>query len=355
MPSAAEAAGQQSQLQTVLDGGIEVLSAKGTITFTLYQKVTFAVDGFVFWVAQPGTMTAVGSLHIATDRQQDEDQTIGANQAIFSSEVEITQFNTIAPNTMWVGSVTFDGQTLQVAFSRRGGYYTQANVWHYSGFCVYPALSAQLVSSANALPVGPIVSNSLPIWLAQNSFATGQTTTTIPAYPSFAVPDNVVPPYIVAHIEPGSTFALSSAPAQLSPGVAIPGGASPFYEFAAEQYCRDEVDLTLYGFTNQLAYQYLWSLLQYSLSDPGAPATFGLANSPVIQDAKRTQSEIAALAQKKTIHLSVNYWQGAANAIAYRYLLSAFIGTVTPSTLNQIYGAGNAVLPAPTTTATGVG
>ena len=333
MPSAAEAAGQQSSLQATLDAGIEAISANQTVVFTLYQKYQFAVDGFVFWVATTTTTTVTGSLHILVDRQQDEDQTIGANQAILTADSQITDFNAIAPNTMWVGAFTLGSETLQIAFSHQASFFQQADVWHYSGFCVYPAMSAQLVSSLAALPTGPIASNSLPIWMAQNTFPTGVgTSITVQVYPSFLVPDNVTPPYIVAHIEPEGTVALSNAPSQRYPGTSEGGGGSPFYLFAADQCYRDEVDLTLYGFTNQLAYQYLWNLMQYSLSDPGAAATFGFANSPAIRDAKRTQSEIAAVAMKKTIHISANYWAGAANAVAYRLLLQALIGSITTST-----------------------
>ena len=331
MASAAEAAGQQSAPQAVLDAGIEALSVKQTVQFTLYSKFVFASDGFVFWVATAQKMVAVGSLHIATDRQQDEDQTIAANQVLLNSEGPITALNAISPNTMWVGEwPVAEGQSLQIAFSHRANYYREADVWHYSGFAVYPALSAQLVARTEDLPTGPIVSNSLPIWLSQTTFQSGAALVTVPAYPSFAVPDNVAPPYIVAHVRPDSTETLSSAPGQVYPGTVIPSAdISPFYQFAVDQFCRDQVDLTLYGFNNELAWQYWWALQQYSLTDPGQPATFGFANSPAIRDAKRTQSEIAALAMKKTIHISANYWQGAANAAAYRLILQAMIGSIS--------------------------
>src|ERR1700761_2634074 len=215
MPTGTEGLGAQSQLQAVLDAGVEQIAASQTVTFTLYNRVALAPDSSVFWVATSTTMTATGSLHLVTDRAQDEDQTIGANHVIFTSEVEVSAFNALAPDTMWIGKWTSEnGNVLQVVFGQRGGYFTQANLWHYSGFAVFPAMSAQIVANEGDLPTGPIVSNSLPIWLSQNTFA--------PVYPSFLVPDNIVPPYVVAHVEPGATDSLGGFPMDTWPGDTIP-------------------------------------------------------------------------------------------------------------------------------------
>jgi len=321
VPTAAEALGEQSQMQAALDAGVEQISVAQNVVFTQYTKFTFSQDGSVFWVATSNTLNVAGALHYATDRLQDEDQTIAANQVILTAEIEVTQFNAASPTTMWVGSWPVgDGLTIQVVFGKRAGLFDQARLWHYSGFAIYPALSAQLVANSGDLPTGPIVSNSLPIWLSMNGMA--------PVYPSFLVPDNLVPPYIVAHIEPSATQALQAFPLLCAPAPTVPdSGASPLYEFTSSQLMRDEVDLTLYGFNNEMALQYLWSLINASL----VTATFGFANSPAVQDAKRVQVEIAALAQKKTIHVSANYNQGTANAIAYRLILEAFVSTITPS------------------------
>lgn len=331
--NAAEAAGQQNEVTAALQTGTESLSAKQTVLFTLYSKFVFAEDGFVFWVATPQTMTVVGSIHIATDRQQDEDETIGANQVILTSEEPITALNAVAPNSMWVGEWPISPQqSLQIAFSHRANYYREADVWHYSGIAVYPAMSAQLVQTQADLPQGPIVSNSVPIWISLGSFITPTGNVTVPVYPSFAVPDNIAPPYIVAHIPPDGTITLSAAPVIIQPGTDTnvpPPPLSPFYVNAVTQNCRDEVDLTLYGFNNEMAWQWWMAVQAASLTGPGEPTLFGFANSPALRDAKRTQAEIAALAMKKTIHISANYWQGAANAVAYRLILQAMIGSVT--------------------------
>src|SRR6202000_1010148 len=120
-----------------------------------------------------------GSLHILSERKQEEDQTLAANQLVFTAEEEVSQLNAIAPGTMWVGTWQTDSAALQVAFSATGFNYQQAGLWHYRGFPVYPALASQLVSSAGDLPVGPIVSNSLPIWLALASQSV--------VYPAFGI------------------------------------------------------------------------------------------------------------------------------------------------------------------------
>jgi predicted nucleic acid-binding Zn ribbon protein len=313
-----EAAQAPGPLAASLAAGTVALSRNQTITFKQYTKVVLSEDGYVFWVANGITDDFKGSLHYITDRQQNEDETLAANRFIFTALEEITALNAVSPTTMWIGTWTVDGTSIQIAFSDRGSFYEQANLWHYSGYAVYPALASQLVNSTADLPVEPIVSNSLPIWLAQNSVA--------PVYPSFLVPDNVTPPYIVAHIEPQRTEALGSFPIYVWPGTTESGtGASPLHSLPSSQLMRDEVRLTLYGLTNQQAIQYYVSLMEYSL----ATDDFGFCNSPAIQDDKRTQVEIAAIAMKKTINILASYYQGTADAIARRLILSATV-TTTP-------------------------
>lgn len=320
MPTGSEALEAQSQIQAALDAGIEQVSSTQEVAFQRYTKVALEQDGFVFWVATGENLNAKGALHYATDRHQSEDETIGANQFLFNAETEITQFNLVSPSSMWIGTwPVVDGPPLRVAFAQRGNFFQEANVWHYSGFAIYPALQTQIVDSAADLPPGPIVSNSLPIWLAQNDSA--------PVFPSFLVPDNLVPPYIVVHIDPNLTEALSAAPIIGPwPGVTEPAsGGSPMHLLAVSQLARDTVVLTLYGFSNSMAWNYLANL--YDASESGA-APFGFANSPIPCDDKRPQTEIAALAQKKTITILANYDQGSADAVARRLILSASVSSV---------------------------
>jgi hypothetical protein len=306
-----------NSLQEALHQGINTLSRHQTLTFTQYKKFTFSEDGSVFWVATPQTLDVRGSLHYGSETLQEEDQTIGQNAVLFTAEEEVTAFNVISPTTLWVCCHAVDsGDEILIAFSRRAPLYEQAGIWHYSGFAVYPALRVQLVKSGAALPTAPIVSNSLPIWLnLPNVLNTmpGITVPDIPVYASFLVPDNVRPPYIVAHIEPGMTEALQQFP---SHDWTI--GTNP-QTVNSWQLAKDFVRLTFYGLNNADALNYQSALIEYSLNTD----EFGFMSSPVLQDEKRTQSEISTIAQKKTLTLNASYYMNTADTIARRLIQSA--------------------------------
>ncbi len=308
-----------NELQSALHGGINDLSRYQTVTFTQYTKQTISEDGYVFWVANLAeTLTVKGSLHYGSETSQEEDQTIGINSVIFTAEEEITEFNEISITTLWVGTYQVDsGADILIAFSRRAPLYEQAGVWHYSGFAVYPALQSQLVASVNDLPVGPIVSDSLPIWL-------GLPTTlgiATPVYNSFLLPENIVPPYISAHVEPGMTEAVQQFPNYTG---TFTSGSTALINMTSDQLTKDHVRLTFYGFTNQEFIQYYSALLAYSLNTDD----FGFMSSPVVQDEKRVQSEITAIAMKKTLSFTVSYYQSTSDAIARRLILSADFNSV---------------------------
>jgi len=312
MPSIAESLGNQSQLASTLAAGVNTLSLNQTVEFTQYSQIVLPADGYVFWV-NTGVVTSVqGSLHYSTDQQQNEDETLNVNRVIFTALSQIDSFNEAAPTDLFIG--TFEG--IRFAFNARGSFYEQANLFHYLGNAVYPALSSQLIDSAADLPTEPIVSNSLPIWLGQNSFA--------PVYPSFLVPANVVPPYITAHIEPDMTEA-PSFPEYGWPGTTEAGSPAPLHDLPSTQLAKDHVRLTLYGFNNQKAIQYLVSLIEYSMDGN----EFGFGNSPAIKDQKRTQSEMNVIAMKKTIDIDAWYFQSTADAIARRLILSAGFSSIT--------------------------
>jgi hypothetical protein len=315
MPSIAESIGNQSQLANGLAAGVNTLSQYQTITFTQYIQQIVAPDAYVFWVNTGQTTTVEGSLHYATNQQQNEDETIAVNRVILTALSQIDDFNSIAPDAIWIG--TFEG--IQFSFNTRGSFYQQANLYHYEGNAVYPALASQLVDSIEDLPVGPIVSNSLPIWLTQTTVGTA----TVPVYPSYLVPANVVPPYVSAHVEPDLTE-VPSFPIYGWPGVTEPGSPAPLHDLPSSQLAKDRVRLTLYGFTNQMAIQYLVSLIEYSLDSNN----FGFGNSPAIKDQKRTQSELAVIAMKKTIDIDAWYFQSTADAIARRLILSAGFSSI---------------------------
>jgi hypothetical protein len=311
MPTIAESLNSQSELANDLAAGVNTLSQQQTVVFTRYTQQIISQDGYAFWVATGTTETVQGSLHYATHRGQNEDETIDVNRVIFTALAPIDFFNTIAPNQIWVGA--FGG--FQFSFSSRGNFYQQADLYHYEGDAVYPALASQLIASAADLPVGPIVSNSLPIWLAQS-------TGSLPVYASFLVPANVAPPYVVAHIEPDLTDA-PSFPIYVWPG--NPNPKTALQQMPSSQLAKDSVRLTMYGLTNQQAIQFYASLIDYSLNTDN----FGFGNSPVIKDAKRTQSEMSVLAMKKTLDIDAWYFQTTADAIARRLILEAGFSSIT--------------------------
>lgn len=314
MPSISESLGNQSQLANTLAAGVDQISSYQAIQFTQYTKQVIAEDGYAFWVNTGVTTTVSGSLHYAIDQQQNDDETIDINRVIFTAKSPIDDFNEVASTDLWIG--TFNG--VRFSFNARGSFYQQANLYHYVGNAVYPALASQLIDNAGDLPIGPIVSNSLPIWLAQS-------TSSLPVYASFLVPSNVVPPYVVAHVDPDLTE-TPSFPIYVWPGTTVPNsGASPLHNLPSTQLAKDRVRLTMYGLTNQQAIQFYASLIDYSLNTDN----FGFGNSPAIKDAKRTQSELNVIAMKKMLDIDAWYFQGTSDAIARRLILQAGFSSIT--------------------------
>ena len=321
MVSASEGASAKSGAAADLAVGLDTLSNNQIVSFQKYQRVVIPADGYVFWVAVPGASKSVkGSLHYSVSRQQNEDETAGVNTVVFSAQSLVTEFNRVEPSTIWIAALP-DG--LQYAFSQRGRYYEAADVYHYSGTAVLPVMRTQLVSSAKGFDaVSPVVSDSLPFWLSLNAYVPPypgfQFPTGFTLYPSFAVPDNLSPPYGVVHIEPGDTEAITAAPvydAVLSP----------------TQLASDRVRITLYGLRNADVMTVRDTILQYSFDYEN----IGLMNMPVIRDEKRTQVEMSVLAMKKTIMFEVSYNQTTARAVA-RQMIEAVVNTYYPQPLSAV-------------------
>jgi hypothetical protein len=313
MPSLSQSASSQTQLAASLEAGVRSLSLDEKIGFSQYNRSVLPTDGYVFYVNTGQTVTIPGSLHYSVNREQNEDETNDLTRIVFTALERVDVFNAVSPDTLFVG--TFDG--IKFAFSGRGPFYQQAGLYHYVGVQVSPALASQLVDGVGDLPAGPIVSNSLPIWLAQ--------TTIGPVYPSFLVPANVVPPYVAVQVEPRMTEA-AHFPIYQWPGTTQLGtGDSPLHSMPSYQLSQDHVRLTLYGFTNQQAIQYIWTLMDHSLLTDD----FGFANTPTIQDDKRAQASLGVLAMKKTIDIVAWYYQTTADAVARRLILSANLSSIT--------------------------
>ena len=331
MASATEAAQAKSQLGSGLAQGVETISGSEQITFTLYVKLVLPLDKYVFWVnaslltdsaifnasqynallynnypegVPPRQLVAKGSFHFSSDVQMLEDRQSVFNHTIFTSLIEISDFNLINPQFMYVAE--YEG--IKFAFNRRENFYKQADLYHYRGDALYSVMDTQLIDTMTGFDTtSVIVSNSLPIWLALNQF--------FPMYPSYLVDQNIPPVYAAVDIAPANTIALQDFPL-LDPD------SNPW------QLVKDTVKITIYGIRNHEALNFVQYILDYSRNTDN----IGLMNMPVMRDEKMTQSELGILAQKKTITFEVSYYQTTVNNIARQLIEKAFI-SVTPSTI----------------------
>lgn len=307
MTSIAEAVNAASDRDPLLQG-LSVLSQYEAIRFVQYVRYVLPLDGYVFWLRTKETSIA-GSLHIAADKQQREDETVAVHRVVFTTGELVQEFNEIDPATIWIGETC----GLKFAFSQSGPFYRAAGLFHYSGNAVYPALESQLVDVGAELSTATlIVSNSLPAWLSLVAYTPIWLVVPNPGitlFPSFAVPDNLRPPYGTIHIEPAETQAISALPA-----IGAMGSHS--------QLASDKVRVTLYGCTNAQASAWLDLAVQYSYDTDA----IGLQSAPIVRDEKRTQAELGLLAMKKTLDFQVSYLQATLPNVARRLITSVVPG-----------------------------
>lgn len=353
MPSAAEGALAKQQMAAALAGGVETLSVQGEVTFSKYIRLVLPLDGYVFWVKSDlvsqtamlnmsqlnatelneaqiisantaPTITVKGSFHYSTQQNQDEAENEAVNTVIFSALQPIQLFNDVQQNVLWIAEYggdieNFDGP-ITFAFSSRGRYYEQADLFHYAGTAVLPAFKAQLISSVDQLAGRAlIVSNSLPVWLRLSYYTPpydNGISCSLPIYPSFLIPDNLPPPYVAVHIPPEATEALQSA---------------PLFGPVLDQWSltKDRVRLTMYGLDNEASLSFLAAILQYSFDYN----TIGIMHMPgAVRDEKRVAPELGVLAQKKTIEFEVSYQQSVIRNVA-RQMIKTVIPTYLPQSI----------------------
>lgn len=323
MTTVAEAiAAAQTQMSAVLDAGVDQLSLYQEITFTKYVKLVLPLDGFVFWVradlvgaaamqnatqigpnpvnAAP-SFAAKGSIHLATNRRQEEEQTVAVNALVFTSEVEVQPLSEVSPVVMFLG--TWEG--VRFAFAQRSSFYRQANLHHYVGDAVYPAFATQIIDDVAQLDQRQVVSNSLPVWLSLAAV------TGIALYPAFLVPDNLTPPYAVVSIPPGTTTALQAVPLR------------DIYS-THWQLVSDVVKVTFYGLRNDQVLDFQDSVNEFSMNTD----IIGIMNMPVVRDERRMQAELTALSIVKSIEFKVSYYQTRINDIA-RQVITSCVPSVT--------------------------
>lgn len=293
---------EDTVLSGALNEGRRVLSGDYSISFRQYARVVLPVDKFIYW--QPGaeTQPIAGSLHFAQDIEQNEDETVGLAHVQFTTSTRITDFDDAPPNTLFVASIA----EWRFAFAQQTGRYDQAGQWHYTGRSIYPALASLLLDTPGIIdPTRAVVSNSLPLWL---DFAAYKPvygfTPNLTLYPADLVEPNLVPPYGAVII---------SGPDPLTAVPALDGNCS------STQVVADRVRIVLYGLQSNESIDFLNALIQYSRDTEN----FGLMSMPCVVDARRTQTELQAIAMQKTIDIRVSYTQSRVNTVAQKLILSA--------------------------------
>ena len=305
MSEVSESRRESSPLLGVLRDGIEQLDFNQEIEFKSYTRVVLPLDGYMFWSPKV-PIVRKGSLHYSQDILQNEDEMLGYATVIFTSERRITEF-TGGLNTLFVACI--DG--FRYSFSQQQGFYTQAGLWHYVGHSIPPALASQLLDTPGVIdPTQAVVSNSLPLWIALNTYKNpyfdGFNNSGLILYPSFITAPNLSPPYGAVHIGENDTSALQSVP--------LIDADRNHYQLAS-----DQVRITLYGLQNNAAMDFIDFVLQYSRNTEN----FGIMNMPIMRDAKRTQAELQVIAMKKVIDFTVSYYQARVANVSRQLIESA--------------------------------
>jgi len=290
-------------LAPALVAGLDTISASQSITFNLYSQVVLPLDGFVYWVRAdllavmpscPLSICVNGSLHYSSEQIQNEDETVVMQSILFTTTKEIAPFNELESTLIYLGSY----QDLEFTFSSRTLFYQQSGLYHYKGDAVYPAMKTQIINDvAQLADQSQVVSNSLPIWMAQNAL--------MPIYPAYIAPINLTPPYAVVQIDPDSQSAL-----QYFPYLDKTSNHS--------QLIKEKVKIIIYGLRNDAALKFQDYVIKNSLND-----TFGIINMPIIKDEIRTQAELNIRGMKKSIEFEISYYQGVSQNIARQLVLTA--------------------------------
>ena len=301
-------AGSQRPIHGAIVDGLEVLDLEQVVRFYKYSRVVLPLDGYVFWM-KGAPLEVQGSLHYAQEVQQNEVETYGLGTIQFTTKEEIVEFAATPVNTIYIAQ---QGD-FRYAFSQQNGFYRASGFYHYFGQSIPPALLSQLIDLPGQVPdpKRAVASNSLPLWLALNSYSAPYYDgfrNRVVLYPSFAVPPNLVPPYGVVHIPPEGTRPLQSVPLLTR-------------DRSSYQLAADNVRITLYGLQSDEAVDFLNCVLQYTV-DAGA---FGLMNRPIVRDGKRTQSNLQALAMEKFIDFEVDYYQSRADNVARQLITEALV------------------------------
>jgi hypothetical protein len=292
----------RTPMGAALKQGLDTLSLNQTIEFTLYRRHILPLDGYAYWIKDTTApiLKVMGALHYESNLQQGGDNTQPLTRVVFSSQEQVREFVSIAPTTLYMA--IFEGN--QFAFSSLGAHFWQSNLWHYVGNANFSEYANLVIDSPAQLPTEQIISNSLPAWLAMNSYAPPYPAPLFPPitlYPEFLSPMNMVPPYGTVNVEPDQTTSY-----------AMRGSFNA--TMSSDQLAHDRVIITMYGATNRQIRDFLAAVDQYSVDTE----RFGIVGVPAIarDDQKATVPETLLLAQKKRVIYEVSYLQGTQRDIA---------------------------------------
>jgi len=288
-----------SQFRGAALDSLEQLDLNQQIKFTRYKRVVLPLDGFVFW--QPiGQVLISGSLHYSQSIIQNEDEILGLADITFTAETQVAHFREAPINTVFVANCG----NFRYAFYAQTGFYQQIGLWHYIGHSINPAMSSQLLDTPGTIdPTQAVTTNSLALWLALNDYVSPLSdgySNTLPLYPSFLTPPNLVPPYASVHIDAED----GTRPLQALPNLRR--------SRSSHQLVADRVRITVYGLQNNAAIDFLNCVLAYSeFTD-----NFGIMSPPRILDGKRVQAELEAIAMKKVYEFEISYDQTRVDTVA---------------------------------------
>jgi|SRR5665213_3932898 len=312
------------QMAGALGDGVAALDLNQEVEFQRYTRVVLPIDRYVFW--EPvDKQTVQGALHITQEVDQGEDETYGAATIAFNTLEPVVQFVNQPIDELWVGG--FAG--VRFAFAQQQGFFSQAGMWHYFGHAISPILARQLLDQDGMIDPGrAITSNSLPLWLALNTYVSPFKPAATPAnrfllYPAKLVPPNLPPPYGTVMIGVGDTEALQAFP------IIDPQTGSSY------QLMADRVRVRLFGLQADESRDFLNRVLTYG--GPNGPDNFGIMDMAwVADDNSRDSPELQAVAMQKTIEFRVSYVSARVQDIAEKLITSA-IAHVIAQQLNGSY------------------
>jgi hypothetical protein len=310
--------GASQQMGGALADALDAIDLGQEVCFQRYTREVLPIDGYVFW--QPvDTCNVPGALHVTQEIDQGEDETYGAGTITFTTKEPVVQFVEQPIDELWVGS--FKG--LRFAFPQQQGFFSQVGLWHYYGRVISPIMARQLLDHGATIDATrAITSNSLPLWLALNTyvspFQANPAANKFLLYPAKLVPPNLPPPY-------GSVMIWRDTALQQSPYI-DPATSSSY------QLLADRVRIRLFGLQADEGIDFLRRVLLYC--GPDGPGTMGLMDANwVSDDNERASPELQVVALEKTIEFRVDYVQARVRDVAWQLIKNAQLGLIvqTPS------------------------